>query len=168
MPEAPSSIFNQKATDKLRSPDDLDRFIRVTNPSVWVMLAACVALLAGLLAWGIFGAVSTSVTSTGVSIKGKTMCFLDAENAAKVHEGDTAYVGGERMEVKTVSSVPYSRDEARGILGNDYLVSTLVNGDWAYVVGFSGRSGLTDGVPLTVTITVERVAPISLILKNWG
>ena len=82
MADVNSTIFNKRAAEKLRSPDDLDKFVRVTNPSVWVVLAACVALLAGLLAWGVFGAVTSSVSTTGVAINGKAMCFLDAEDAA--------------------------------------------------------------------------------------
>jgi hypothetical protein len=53
--EADNSIFTKKATDKLRSPDDLDEYVRVTNPSVWVVLAACIVLLVGLFAWAVFG-----------------------------------------------------------------------------------------------------------------
>ena len=47
----------------------------------------------------------------------------------------------------------------------DYLVSTLVKGDWAYVVFFDGDEeyNFVEEVPLPVTITTERVAPISLI-----
>lgn len=169
MADENSTIFNRKATEKLRSPDDLDKFVRVTNPSVWVVLAACVALLAGLLAWGVFGAVTTSVTSTGVAIDGQAMCFLAAEDAAKVHAGDGANVGGESMRVDTVAAMPVSQQEAAQILENDYLVHTLVKGDWAYLVTFDGdTSGLANGVPLTVNIMVKRVAPISLILGGNG
>ena len=56
-------------------------------------------------------------------------------------------------------------DEAGKILASDYLVSTLVSGDWANQVTFDGdTTGLADGVPLRVSITTERIAPISLIL----
>ena len=165
MADVENSIFNKKAAEKLRSPDDLDKFLRVTNPSVWVVLAACVALLAGLLAWGALGAVTTSVSTTGVAVDGKAMCFLAAEDAAKVHVGDIANVGGEKMTVAKVAAVPVSKDEAGKILVSDYLVHSLVKGDWAYQVTFDGdASDLANGVPLTVTITVERIAPISLIL----
>ena len=165
MVDASSSIFNKNATERLRSPDDLDKFVRVTNPSVWVVLAACLALLAGLLAWGVFGSVTTSVSSTGVSVSSNAMCFLTAEDAAKVHEGDAAFVGGEQMRVAKVAPIPVSRDEAGKILTSDYLVSTLMSSDWAYQVTFDGdTSELADGVPLTVSITVERIAPITLIL----
>ena len=43
--------FREKASKKLRSPDDLDEYVRVTNPSVWVVLAACATLMIGLFAW---------------------------------------------------------------------------------------------------------------------
>jgi len=37
--------------------------------------------------------------------------------------------------------------------------------DWAYRVDFEGdASSLASGVPVSVTITTDRVAPISLIL----
>ncbi|MBR0404858.1 MAG: hypothetical protein IJI68_06600 [Eggerthellaceae bacterium] len=167
MVDASSSIFNKNATQRLRSPDDLDKFVRVTNPNVWVVLAACLALLAGLLAWGVLGSVTTSVSSTGVSVGSNAMCFLTAEDAAKVHEGDDAFVGGEQMRVAKVAPIPVSRDEAGKILKSDYLVSTLMSGDWAYQVTFDGdTSELADGVPLTVSITVERIAPITLIFGS--
>lgn len=165
MAETAGSIFNAKAAEKLRSPDDLDKYVRVTNPSAWAVLGACAVLLAGLLAWGAFGAVSTSVSATGVAVNGQAMCFLPAEDVAKVHVGDAANVGGEQMAVAEVAAVPHSRDEAHGELGSDYLVSALLDGDWAYRVTFAGDgSGLAQGVPLTVSITTERVAPIALVL----
>ena len=165
MAEEARSIFNKKATDKLRNPDDLDKYVRVTNPSVWVVLGACVALLIGLLAWGVFGAVTTSVGGTGVCVDGRAMCFLEAEDAARVHIGDAANVGGERMTVSEMAAVPVSRDEASKILVSDYLVSSLVKGDWTYQVVFDGDTNeLPNGLPLTVSITTERVAPISLVL----
>ena len=165
MADVQSSIFNKKATEKLRSPDDLDKYVRVTNPSVWAVLAACIALLVGLLAWGVFGSVATSVTATGTVVDDKAICFLTAENTAKVHVGDAAYVGEEQMTVASISKTPYSRSESNAVLSDDYLVSTLMPSDWAYMVTFEGDiSELTVGVPLTVSITTQQVAPISLVL----
>ena len=169
MADAASSIFNKKATEKLRSPDDLDKYVRVTNPSVWVVLVACIALIAGLLAWGIFGSVTTSVSATGTVISGEAKCFLMADDASRVAVGDDANFGGENMKVSGVTRVPISAGESKDILKSDYLVSALVKGDWVYVVSFEGDlSNLDQEIPLPVHITTERMAPISLILKNWG
>ena len=165
MADSTNPIFNQKAAEKLHSPDDLDKYVRVANPSVWVALIACIALLAGLLAWGVFGAVTTSVSTTGVCVEGNAMCFLSAEDVAKVHVGDVASVGGEPMKVADVAAMPLSRAEAGKTLTGDYLASTLIPDDWSYQVTFEGETAnLTDGIPLTVNITVERIAPISLVL----
>lgn len=165
MADENSSIFTKKATDKLRSPDDLDEFVRVTKPSVWVVLAACASLLIGLFVWGLFGTAETSVSTMGTCVEGEVVCFLTGDRAANIHEGDVANVDGELMEVAALSSVPVSRIEARDIVGNDYLASALVEGDWTYVVSFKGGDGreFTEGIPLSVTITTERIAPISLI-----
>ena len=161
------SIFNKKATEKLQSPDDLDKYVRVTNPSVWVVVGACAALLIGLLAWGLFGAVFTSVSATGVMVDNKPICYLSAEDVAKVHKGDNASFGGEPLVVSEVSTVPDSRAEASRILPNDYLVSALFNGDWAYRVVFEGdTSDIAADIPISVNITTEVISPISLLMDK--
>ena len=165
MADASSSIFNKRATEKLRSPDDLDKYVRVTNPSIWVLLGACVALLVGLFIWGIFGSVTTSVPATGVVHKGQAMCFLSAEDAAKVKEGDIANFGGQTMTVVEVAAIPLSSEEVSEMLGSDYLASVLVEEEWAYQVVFRGAAeDLEPGIPISISITTERIAPISLIL----
>lgn len=164
MAEQGPSLFNRRATEKLRSPDDLDKYVRVTSPSVWGVLAACIALLAGLLAWGFFGTVSTSVTGMGVVLEGRAICFLPADDVTRLHVGDEALVGGKRMQVSEVASIPVSRKEAGEVLKSDYLVEALMDGNWATEVTFRGdTSSLTEGVPLEVNVTTEHVAPITLV-----
>lgn len=158
------SIFNKKALDRLRSPDDLDRYIRITSPSVWVALFAVIALLAGLLAWGVFGSVSASVDAMGTYEDGKVICLLGADDAAKVKVGDHAYVDGQRATVASKSKAPISAKEASDLLTSDYLVETLMEDSWAYVVTLDGVKMDEEGVPFSVSITTERVAPISLVL----
>ena len=69
------------------------------------------------------------------------------------------------MTVASVSTVPLSRFETWEVLSSDYLVDRLVEDEWAYQVIFEGdASTLEQGVPVTVRITTERVAPIELIL----
>ena len=165
MADLTNSIFNKRAAERLKSPDDLDKYVRVTNPSNFVVIIACIVLLAALLVWGVLGAVTTSVSTTGVSVQGQAMCFLPADEVPKVNVGDKANVGGQPMTVSEVATVPVSRSEADEILSSDYLVSSLIEGDWAYQVVFDGdTSSLTDAVPISVSITTERIAPITLIL----
>ena len=163
MADTGSSIFNQQARERLQSPDDLDRYVRVTSPSVWVVLGAILALLFGLLAWGIFGSVSASVGATATRLNGQTICLLNAESAAKVEQGDEAVVDGQLTKVASISKTPLSSDEASKLISNDFLTNTLMTGDWAYLVTFDDVN-VEEGVPLTANITTERIAPISLVL----
>ena len=55
-----SSIFRQKSMDRVSSPEQLNDYIRVTTPSVWLVLLAVVVLLVGILAWSIFGKVEAT------------------------------------------------------------------------------------------------------------
>ena len=52
-----SSIFREKSISRVSSPEELNDYIRVTTPSVWIVLIALVVLLVGMLAWSIFGTV---------------------------------------------------------------------------------------------------------------
>ena len=159
-----TSIFNRQALSRLHSPDDLDRYIRITNPSVWMALAAIIALIVGLLSWGVFGTVATGVDATGISLGGKIICMLDDDSAAKIKIGDHAYVNGQRTTVESKGRAPISEDEAYDMLKSDYLVDALMPEEWAYVVTLGGVRVDAEGVPLTVNITTERIAPISLVL----
>lgn len=168
MAEAAPSIFNKKATEKLRSPDDLEEYVRVTSPSVWLILGACIALVVGLLAWGFFGVVTSGIDVTGTVVDNTPLCMLSADDVAKVHEGNVASWGSEKLKVKKISDVPVSREEAKQILKSDYLVSTLMDGDWSYVVYFEGDGeyDTVDGTPISISIMTQRVPPISLIFNR--
>ena len=56
------SIFRQKSLDRVSSPEQLNDYIRVTTPSVWLVLAAIILLLVGMLAWSVFGTVQANGT----------------------------------------------------------------------------------------------------------
>lgn len=50
-------IYREKSMQRVSSPEQLNDYIRVTTPSVWMVLLAIVILLVGMLAWSIFGKV---------------------------------------------------------------------------------------------------------------
>ena len=58
MPEKQkNSIFREKSIEQVTSPESLNDYIRVTTPPVWLVLAAMLILLAGILVWSVFGTV---------------------------------------------------------------------------------------------------------------
>ena len=152
---------------RLRSPDDMERYLKITNPSVWIVLGACAAVLAGALVWGFFGSVSVRVQTFGVCKDGRTFSFLTTEDAGKVHAGDTAMVAGIKMKVSNVSTIPKSREEANDLTGSNYLTDTIMPQTWGYSCSFESESGENppEMVPLNVQITTNVIRPISLILR---
>ncbi len=59
------SIFRKKSLERVSSPEQLNDYIKVTTPSVWVILAAMLILIAGTLFWAVFGKIQVN-TDTGV------------------------------------------------------------------------------------------------------
>ena len=55
--ESKSRIFREKSMDRVKGPESLNDYIRVTSPSVWIALLALVVLLLGMLAWSVFGRI---------------------------------------------------------------------------------------------------------------
>ena len=58
-------IFRKKSLDRISSPEQLNDYIRVANPGIWMILAAVIILLAGVCVWGIFGHLDTKTETVG-------------------------------------------------------------------------------------------------------
>ena len=48
-------IFREKSLKKIKAPADLNDYIHVASPGIWLLLAGLVVLLAGACIWGYFG-----------------------------------------------------------------------------------------------------------------
>ncbi len=58
-------IFREKSLEKVTSPEQLNDYIKVTRPSVWLILFATIILIVGTLVWAVFGKIQVN-TETGV------------------------------------------------------------------------------------------------------
>ena len=80
---------DKKALNRLQSPDDLDKYLRMTSPGIWISIIACVAILLGIAAWAVFGSVSDHITLKGISDgAGNIYCFVDSNTALRIKKGD--------------------------------------------------------------------------------
>ena len=52
-----NDLFREKTVKQVTSPEQLDDYIRVVSPGVWLMLSGIIVLLLGVLAWAVFGSV---------------------------------------------------------------------------------------------------------------
>ena len=87
-------IFRKKSLDKVKSPENLDDYIQVSNPGVWLLLISVIVLLAGACVWGIFGHLdSTAETSVHVE-NGAVVCYVADKDISSIQEEMTVKFSG--------------------------------------------------------------------------
>jgi len=64
-----SNIFRQSALDKLSSPEQLDKVMKVTHSKAWVALLGVSVILGLTVVWSFVGRVATTVGGQGILIK---------------------------------------------------------------------------------------------------
>lgn len=96
------SVFREKSLEKVKSPDNLNEYIRVSNPGIWLLLAAVVVLLLGFCIWGVFGQLHTVVKTDAHCENGVLTCSLPGDYAQAVQPGMPVTVGGHRGTVSEV------------------------------------------------------------------
>ena len=81
-----SQVFRKKSVDKVKSPENLNEYIRVVNPSLWILLASIIILLAGICIWGALGTIETKTAVTGTILDGTAIFYADSDLTESVSE----------------------------------------------------------------------------------
>ena len=90
---------------RISSPEQLNDYLKVTSPKVWVLIAAIGLLIVGLLLWSGFTTVESYATGTARVSGGElTVTFDDATKAQKVLPGMEMEVGDVKVEVLAVGT----------------------------------------------------------------
>lgn len=153
-----SNIFRKKSMDRVSSPEQLNDYVRVTNPGIWMILVAVIILLIGVCVWGVFGHMDTKLAVAGISKGGTLTCYVKEADIPSVTKGMTVTVGENRYEVAEIKSEPISvTDEMESYALH---LGELQMGEWVYPVIVNTE--LADGT-YQAMITVESVSPMSFI-----
>ena len=100
-----NQIFREKSLERLSSPEELNDYLHVTNPAIWVVLAAVILLLSGLLIWSSFTSIESSAFGTAVAEKGVlTITFEDEKKEQNIKPGMEATVGDIQAEISSVTT----------------------------------------------------------------
>ncbi len=89
-----SSLFRKESMERIQSPEQLNDYMRVTNPAMWTVLIAVILLLAGMLIWSATAQIDSYASGTA-QVQDGTMVvvFDDALQAGNVEAGMTVTVG---------------------------------------------------------------------------
>ena len=61
-------IFREKSIERVASPEQMNDYIKVTTPSVWLILLATLILVVGVLIWGVFGRIEVETENGTESV----------------------------------------------------------------------------------------------------
>lgn len=155
-----SGLFRQKSLDKVSSPEQMNDYIRVTSPGVWLVLAAVIALLAGLLIWSVAGRLETTVAAAAVAGPEGMVLYIPEEEMDTIPSDAVVRVDGQELTLGQAEARPVTVDDSF----DAYVlhISGLTPGQWVYPVAVD--ADLDEGV-YEAKIVVDSVSPISFLLN---
>lgn len=154
-----NGIFREKSVQRVSAPEDLNSYIRVTTPSMWMLLSAVLLLLVGIGVWGVFGRLETNVNCAVVSQNGTVTAYVSEKDSGQIDLNQRVSVDGEECTVSTVASKPQKAGECL----DSYGLHCIEAGeeDWVYAIALNGE--LPEGV-FAGKIAIESVRPISFVI----
>ena len=155
-----NSIFRKSSLDRVSSPEQLNDYIKVTRPSVWLVLGAVIVLLIGVCFWGIFGKLTTSREALLLVQDGRSFCYVTPELANSLAPGMEVRIGEGSGEISFVASTPMEVTDDFDAYA--LYLSDLQVGDW--VVPVTVDISTQDGAYMA-KIVLETISPISFILN---
>lgn len=94
-------IFRKENLDKVKSPENLNDYIQIANPVVWIIIISVVVFLIGACVWGAFGHID-SIIETTVRVDDVISCNISAEDISSVMVGTTMKVGDDELEIISI------------------------------------------------------------------
>lgn len=154
-----ADIFRKKALDKAASPDRLDDYIKVSNPSVWLLLGAICAFLLGVSIWCIFGNISDTQPALLHVEGGTATCAIDQSRASELDAGDKVEVSGVEGTI-----VEYDGQAVPAAQLTDEQLS-IAQPSSAWLAAASVSIDLPDG-DYPANVTVKEYKPLDLLLNR--
>lgn len=104
-----SSLFRKKAIEHISSPEDLTSYLKVTNPGVWIVLLAVIALLAGLFVWSMVGTLETVVDGVVNVEDHKARLVTTGQYNGELKEGMTFKIDSQQYTISSIDTDEYGR-----------------------------------------------------------
>ena len=152
--------MEEKKLKKVDSPEQLNQYIRLSNPGVWILLIAIVVLLIGVCAWGFFGKIDTKITTVAISGDYNSYVYIKEADLEKVKNGMNVEIVNkenkyEIVEIETTpEKVTDELSEYARHLGNFQI------GEWVYKCSLN--KNVKEGT-YSANVVIESIAPMTFI-----
>ena len=175
-------VFRRSTMNRVASSDELDHYIKVTNPSAWVITLAALLLVGGIIVWAFAAVVPVTVETTGVSMQFPesdevdVVCWVDETTADRIGKaGLKASVNGIEARNATLTDTPMSASEVVKYLGSDFYAESLDLKEWNYpiiiepnremgVSDFTIDTEMGEAHLVQVSIVTSETQPINIVL----
>ncbi len=153
-------LFRKKSIEKVSSPEQLNEYIRVSNPGVWMVLAAIVILLIGVCIWGVLGHLDTTVTTVAVVKESEITVYVKEADIEQIQVGMKVMIDNKECVITDIAAQPVTVSDNL----SEYAlhVGNLKNGEWVYPIAVNGES---DKGIYSADIVVESISPMSFVIN---
>jgi hypothetical protein len=157
-----NDLFRKKNMDRVSSPEQLNDRIRVTGFGVWLLLSGILLVLAGIVVWGIFGRLDTTLPVSAITQQGQTVCYVKEQSISQIQVGMAVDAESGSTTVASIAVVPVQVDDQFP----EYLchVGALTRGEWVYEVTLQDALG-EEGSIFAAQIVTESIAPLTFVVN---
>ena len=138
MEENNNSVFRKETLERISSPEQLNDYLHVTNPGIWVILTAVILLVAGVFVWSCTGTLETRSPAN----------MIVSDHTAKIVVTDDS-------------------DLAEGMLvrggSQEFLIASVAEDEYGRQIGIAEVS-LPDG-KYDAEVVTEQTRPVEFLLK---
>ncbi len=168
-------VFRRSTMNRVASSDELDRYIKVTNPSAWVVLIAALLLVGGITVWSFLAVIPVTMDTVGLTSveynpgNPTVVCVVDKTTASRIREtGMKAYIDGVEAKSATLDETPVSAAEVQRLLDSDYLAQSIKLDDWNYRITIEpgGDLNYTDFTIETFGGDQAHLVPVSIVTSE--
>lgn len=79
-------VFRKSSLEDISTPDEMGDYIKVTNPGIWVMLIACIAIAVAVIVWAVVGRIPDTVSARGVIFPSSGTVTVVSPTSGKIQD----------------------------------------------------------------------------------
>lgn len=155
------TIFRDKSIERISSPDQLNDYVRLSNPGVWFILSAIMVILIGACIFGALGHIDSSVPAVGIAKDGKMVCLVKKEFGNRFTQDMKLKIDDREYNVSVRSPKPVTVWDTTDPYA--LFIGDMQPGEWVYEMDVEGS--FTDGAYAADLVT-EEVSPVTFLFNG--